>query len=174
EVKRKSDEQVIIGFFGRLTVEKGFDTFCKIAHQHQNNQKKIKFIAAGPTDSLTEELKAMAGDAGVDLTGFMTLSDFLSTTDLIILPTKWNEPFGRSVVELALAGKPVFTNLTGGTKEIAALFPNIFPLEDFSVSKIYENQQFKIGEGVVEKFSSERICNQYESLYKRVLNNGKN
>ncbi|HCN1212434.1 TPA: glycosyltransferase [Escherichia coli] len=174
EVKRKSDEQVIIGFFGRLTVEKGFDTFCKIAHEHQNNQKKIKFIAAGPTDSLTEELKAMAGDAGVDLTGFMTLSDFLSTTDLIILPTKWNEPFGRSVVELALAGKPVFTNLTGGTKEIAALFPNIFPLEDFSVSKIYENQQFKIGEGVVEKFSSERICNQYESLYKRVLNNGKN
>jgi hypothetical protein len=64
--------------------------------------------------------------------------------------------------------------LTGGTKEIAALFPNIFPLEDFSVSKSYENQQFKIEKGVVEKFSSERICNQYESLYKRVLNDEKN
>ncbi len=49
-------------------------------------------------------------------------------------------------MELALAGKPVFTNLTGGTKEIAALF-QIFSSRGFFCLKIYENQQFKIGEG---------------------------
>ncbi|WP_404680065.1 glycosyltransferase [Raoultella terrigena] len=163
-------DNIVIGFLGRLTQEKGFDTFCEFAKRYKENDKKVNFIAAGPLDSLTVELKNKAVSANVELCGFMPLSEFLSRTDAVLLPTKWNEPFGRGIAELGLASKLVFTNLTGGTKEIGNLFNSIYPLEEFSLELISHYKNCAIDDSIVEKFSSEKICQEYEALYMRVLN----
>ncbi|EPL8208816.1 glycosyltransferase [Raoultella ornithinolytica] len=163
-------EGIVVGFLGRLTKEKGFDVFCDFANKYKESSKSIQFIAAGPLDSLSEDLRGKAISSGVKLCGFLPLSDFLAKTDAVLLPTKWNEPFGRSVAELGLAGKLVFTNLTGGTKEIGNLFQSIYPLEAFDLELIENFKSPTIDDSVVHQFSSERICQEYEALYLRVLN----
>jgi glycogen synthase len=49
--------------------------------------------------------------------GFIKVEDFMASIDVVVLPNKWNEPFGRAVAESANAGKVVYTTLTGGVAE---------------------------------------------------------
>lgn len=45
--------------------------------------------------------------------------------DIVILPIKWNEPFGRVVVESVLAGKLVISRKVGSLPELSQILPNI-------------------------------------------------
>ncbi|WP_085332321.1 glycosyltransferase, partial [Klebsiella pneumoniae] len=115
-----------LGFIGRLTYEKGFDQFCKLA---QLNKTK-KFIAAGEFDKNSASLKQLALDSNVELLGYCPVDDFMQKVDIIVLPIKWQEPFGRVVVEAIFAGKVVLTNRVGGITELSRILPNIYFLED--------------------------------------------
>jgi glycosyltransferase involved in cell wall biosynthesis len=53
-----------------------------------------------------------------------------------LLPIKWNEPFGRVVVESALAYKPVYTNYVGGITEISSFFPWVKDIHSFDEQEL--------------------------------------
>lgn len=132
-----SSDFVRIGFIGRLTNDKGFADFCEIA-KSTSQAKDIVYFAAGrlANNSEGEKLKLLAQEAGVKLVGFVPVDEFLSTIDMLLLPTKWNEPFGRVVAEGASAGKYVFTSYSGGVKEISEFYENIYELDDFTVERV--------------------------------------
>jgi glycosyltransferase involved in cell wall biosynthesis len=48
----------------------------------------------------------------------MDSAQFLQAVDFLIVPSVWNEPFGRIVVEAFAAGVPVIASATGGIPEI--------------------------------------------------------
>lgn len=104
----------------------------------QKYQDCMKFIAAGKASSSNESnlLITDAKLSGVEIQGYVPVEDFLNEVDAILLPTKWHEPFGRVVAEAALSRTPIFTNLTGGVKEIAEMFPWVLSVDEFSPKKL--------------------------------------
>jgi len=162
-LKIKPDKPQNIGFIGRLTKEKGFDIFCKLAGRNKDK----KFIAAGEFDHESGSLIKDAKDNNVQLLGYCPVDKFMQLSDVIVLPIIWHEPFGRVVVESIVAGKSVLTNRVGGIGELATLLPNIFFFED--TQKIDDipspvkpdTRQLKI-------FSAEYVTNEYLKVYEGI------
>lgn len=154
----------VIGFIGRLSEDKGFDNFCSIAKN--NKSEDLKFIAAGKfsNDKDSEILKAQANDANIELLGFVDLQEFINKVDAVVLPIKWNEPFGRVVVECALAGVAVYTNKMGGVTELFNFFNNIL-----EVDKVFDDVDYTIDSSLNLNFSVEEHVNLYNEVYKKVV-----
>ncbi|HGM5287516.1 TPA: glycosyltransferase [Serratia liquefaciens] len=160
-------DKVRIGFVGRLTVDKGFDEFCLLAKQGLQNPQ-VEFYAAGRfnNDASGQRMKALATEVGVKLLGFIKIDEFMAQVDAVVLPTRWNEPFGRAVAESAISGKVVYTTFSGGVTEIAAFYDNILELKDFSVSgavKAVRDNNNKLRSSF---FESGKIASSYESVYR--------
>ncbi|HBT3065704.1 TPA: glycosyltransferase family 4 protein [Klebsiella aerogenes] len=156
-----------LGFIGRLTVEKGFDTFCEIAKKHNS---AYDFFAAGEYVE-GSEVYASAINSGVNLLGRVTLDTFLSSVDIVVLPIKWNEPFGRVVVESVLSDKIVITTPVGGISELAKVLPNIYLSsnikEDFIDVLNKEKKPLTPMERLV--FDSDTIATKYLDVYKDAI-----
>ncbi|WP_288397484.1 glycosyltransferase family 4 protein [uncultured Acinetobacter sp.] len=117
-----------IGFIGRLTVDKGFDTFCDLAKRYP----EYNFVAAGRFSETEKNFfKNKAENSNVKILGFVNIIDFIALVDIVILPIKWNEPFGRVVVECALAEILVYTNRKGGVSELFDYFENLRDISEF-------------------------------------------
>ena len=125
--KKIDSNSINVGFIGRLSEEKGFYEFCEISKKYTS--KKFNFIAAGSPNSGSDfsSIQEKAELCNVSLLGFSTLEEFLSIVDVVIFPIKWQEPFGRSVVECVLANKIVFSSSVGGLIELKEKLP-IFDL----------------------------------------------
>jgi glycosyltransferase involved in cell wall biosynthesis len=157
-------KKIRVGFIGRLTRDKGFDDYCFLASKYKD-AREIDFYAAGRfgNDIEGSQLEQMASQSEIKTMGFIKVEDFMSSIDVVVLPNKWNEPFGRAVAESANAGKIVYTTLTGGVAEIANLYPNIFPIQDFNVNYLMTRPVFNISP--VRKFDIKYISEEYETVY---------
>lgn len=160
-------EKVRIGFVGRLTEDKGFDEFCSLAQQGLQ-EPKVEFYAAGRfnNDASGEQMKALAEKSGVRLLGFIKIEEFMAQVDAVVLPTRWNEPFGRAVAESAISGKVVYTTFSGGVTEIAAYYDNIFELTDFSIAGVVDAVKENKNSLRRSFFELEKIASSYESVYR--------
>ncbi|QDX30593.1 glycosyltransferase family 4 protein [Dickeya poaceiphila] len=160
-----------IGFIGKLSPEKGFDDFCALA-RHYRNRSGYAFYAAG---RVTEDnpLVSEARQCGVTLLGFASPGEFMRQVDVVVLPVKWHEPFGRVVVESIFHGKVVLTNRMGGVGELASLLPNIYFMEETSVDKVIKNAKplcpKPIGPDMLAHFTPSWIAQKYEQAYRNVL-----
>ncbi|NCG54147.1 glycosyltransferase family 4 protein [Serratia fonticola] len=166
-IKKRSDK-IRVGFIGRLTVEKGFDDFCKLALSYINNNK-YEFLAAGRfiNDTAGDELTKKAQEAGIELLGFIGVKDFLENTDVIFLPIKWNEPFGRTVIEGFLSEKLIITSNVGAISELSVLLPNIIVVgECVDMEKLIEREVEPVTDKYKELFSAKKLTVQYLDLYK--------
>ncbi|UFT95769.1 glycosyltransferase family 4 protein [Pectobacterium carotovorum] len=155
-----------IGFIGRLTKEKGFDVFCNMAKSLKDNDK-YEFIAAGDFMGESSEIYINAKENGVELLGYIPPAVFLEMTDIVILPIKWNEPFGRVVVECVLSGKIVISTPVGGITELSRILPNIY-LTD-KIEKEFTNFLDMDAIPVVEMdmgvFDENHIASKYINAY---------
>ncbi|ACT07686.1 glycosyl transferase group 1 [Dickeya chrysanthemi Ech1591] len=155
-----------IGFIGKLSSEKGFDDFCALARHYQHRPDYV-FYAAGritQDNPLVEEARR----CGVTLLGFVSLEAFMQQVDVVVLPVKWHEPFGRVVVESIFHGKVVLTNRMGGIDELAAMLPNIYFMEDISVDNVDACAE-PLCPDMLAHFTPGRVAQEYEQAYRKVL-----
>ncbi|WP_109240866.1 glycosyltransferase [Klebsiella michiganensis] len=166
--ERCQRERITIGFLGRLSSEKGFDVFTEYANLYKND---MDFVAAGQFSSSkeTDKLRQKAKENNIRLEGYIPVRDFLSNVDVLLLPTKWNEPFGRVVAEAAVAGIPVYTNLTGGVKEIGEYFPWVQDISKFSLSNIKKTVSCVDTESVANPFSQDFLSQKYIEIYNEAI-----
>jgi len=163
----KSSDIKTIGFIGRLSTEKGFDVFCNVAGKYKN---KYSFIAAGNFVNNEEQhsLKNLASKSDVSVKGFMKLDDFLNQVDAVVLPIKWNEPFGRTVVECVLADKLVLTNPVGAMTELSMILPNIIITDNIErdfYDKIDKSEIKPVDSVLIDQFKPKEIADQYLRVY---------
>lgn len=169
--KKNESDKIRIGFIGRLSVEKGFDVYCKVARQYKD-VNELKFYAAGNFQAGNDSnlLKKDANESSVDVLGYMDLAEFLELVDIVILPLKWNEPFGRTVVECALAGKFVITTSMGAMIELAQIMPNVAIINDIEheldIFQRYTLHQ-DLADDVKQLFDPDNIAKQYINHYKK-------
>lgn len=176
------DKKVVL-FTGRLTKNKGVDFLVKAAPLIKGT---IVIVGDGPErKNLEEEIKENKIN-NIVMVGYINTGDqrlfhaFYERADVFVSPSVWDEPLGLTILEAMAAGAPVVATRRGGilssiqdrvngflvkprnSKEIAEVV-NVLLLDDRLRKKI-SSAAYKT---VVERFTWERIANQFENIYKQ-------
>lgn len=118
--ERYEGDPLIIGYFGQIEEIKGIDKLVDTISKMDKNIVQ-KLIICG-TGSLEEELKAkFCSDERIIFRGKIPLADVnkqMANVDLTVVPSVWEEPFGRVIIESYNQGTPVIATNVGGIKEI--------------------------------------------------------
>jgi glycosyltransferase involved in cell wall biosynthesis len=142
---RDPDRRPVIGFFGRVCVEKAPDVLLDACLRLSRTRQDFAVALIGDTnwgfsvanpyrlgvDRLVSELET-AGIA-VHRHGHIERSDLpdaLAEIDIQVTPSRWDEPFGLVVVEGMATGLPVIGSAAGGIPEIIGGVGEIVARED--------------------------------------------
>lgn len=175
-VERATDTPTI-GYLGRLAVEKGADVLLQASLLLRERGLDFTVQLAGDTnwgevnespfsrtiDRLLDDLRA-AGIA-VRRLGHVRRDDLprvLAQTDIHVVPSRWDEPFGLTVVEGLASGQPVVASATGGIPEVIAGAGFTFPREDpEALAEVLENllrdPQLRRHWGVLARHRAEQL-----------------
>ncbi len=140
-LERHPGEQPTIAFVGRVEWEKGpAVAYRALAELRAAHGIHARLLLAGPYQpTMRAELDALAAELGiseqVELLGALDkagVGRLLERSDVLVVPSTWEEPFGLVLLEGALARVPVVASRSGGMPEALrepqeALF---FPIED--------------------------------------------
>lgn len=140
--KYKNNKIDQVAFVGRLTYGKGahliLDSFKSLLKLYP--KLKLLIIGQGP---LSKNIVSKVNDLGlsknVTIAGVMSYSDALdkiSQSKLTIVPSVWEEPFGRVALESIFVGTPVITTNNGGLPEIVkdGKYGYVIPADSRSIS----------------------------------------
>ena len=118
-----ANSDVIIAFLGQMIRVKGLEMFIEVARRIDDS--RARFVVAGPLrktqGAYTEaEVNELVGrDSRIRYLGYRTdVENLYATSDIIVMPSQWDEPCAMVLFEAAAAGKPVVATATGGTPEI--------------------------------------------------------
>ena len=109
-------KQKIISFVGKLNSSKGYDVFGKSIIKILNKYKDWKSIVIG--DEPREKFDF--NHKNLHLLGYKNnkfILNILKKVSISVVPSKWDEPFGRSSLEAASRGCALIISNTGGLAE---------------------------------------------------------
>jgi glycosyltransferase involved in cell wall biosynthesis len=108
--------------YGRRDREKGVDMLLDAWQRADLPEGSCLVVAGGPTGpdggATPTEFSEGADASVVWLPTQLDVRPLLHASDLVVLPSRWDEPFGRVVVEGLLSGRPVVATRVGGIPEI--------------------------------------------------------
>ncbi len=116
----------VISYVGRLDKEKGLETLLNAFALLQKTGVKAKLLIAGKPVLTGEEYKKSLEQLTVDLdiqnhVNFLghvaNTTNLYQVSDVTVLPSRWSEPFPRSIIESMACGTPVVASRTGGIPE---------------------------------------------------------
>ncbi len=120
---KRSINDKIVTFLGRVTMQKGPEYFIEAAHLVLQKMKNVRFVMAGSGDMLNRMIWRVAalkmGDR-FHFTGFLKGDDvhhMFSLSDVYVMPSI-SEPFGISPLEAMQSNVPVIISRQSGVSEI--------------------------------------------------------
>jgi len=179
QIKRGQDGSLglTLGFLGRLSKEKGVDFLLGTV---QNLPKtRVRIAGTGPEEDALKKLAAKLEISDrCEFAGFTdNKQKFLSTIDVLVVPSTKAESFGLVITEAMAAGIPVVASRIGAIPEIiehkktgllyesgnhAELLQKIKLLEnDVSLRWVIINNAIK---AVKARFGKEKMAGEYERL----------
>jgi len=169
---------------GRMVKEKGFDTmieaFRKVLRRHP--WSRLIMAGDGPVKKELEDLAARYGILdNVLFLGWVPLDkvpSLINQSTIVVVPSRWEEPFGLVAVEAALLQRPVVAASVGGLKEVVQDNSTGFLFRKEAVNELAQKVSFLLSHPAVAKrlgsaarkyaqehFLIERYVNQYHKLY---------
>lgn len=113
-------ESYVFGYLGYLTPNKGLEVIADaIQANPQFRAADIRIAGTGEAEYV-EQLKARFDGTNAKFVGWQDAEKFLEQIDFLIVPSVFNEPFGRIVAEAFTSGVPVIGSKTGGIGEMVA------------------------------------------------------
>ena len=114
------ERNVDLVYLGRLVSDKGVDLLVEALGQlaHKNLRPRLTIIGQGPEEAILRELADKLGlSAQVSFAGLLTgepLARMLNRHQILIVPSKWVEPFGIVALEGIACGCVVVGSEKGG------------------------------------------------------------
>ena len=187
------DANVLIVFVGRLTPEKGIETAIKAVRKLilEMGRDDIKFSIAGTGPKEYEvSLKQMAHQDGLSsrilFLGHLSVADIRSLyqkSDILLVPSEWQEPFSRVILEGMASGLATISTPCGGTSEAILDEENglLFAPGDSSdlagkierliLDPALRHKLAKHGRNTVaERFSEVKMLDQIETYLSEIMN----
>lgn len=195
-----SDEDVVVSIVGRLVPIKNHAMFLEAINRlPENVRQKAKFMIVGDGESKddlvanTKELglnfvwaEKVQTDTNVCFTSWIKEVDHVVAGSDIICLTSLNEGTPVSLIEAQAGAKPVISTKVGGIKDIvvendSALLCEVDDLQLFTkhLTTLIENADLRIKMGqagrnhVLQKFSYQRLVNDMEQLYLKLIDEKK-
>ena len=168
-----------IGYIGRLSPEKGIELMVK-AFVKSNHQGYQLMIAGEGNKEYVTQLKDKFQSENVHFVGKSNPLDFFNLIDLLIVPSLWNEPFGRVVIESYASHTPVLIADNGGLSELhKSGVSKIFSTDSFEPLQKLLNEYFSgdltfdddAFDAIVDCYTEKQIVSQYDELYQKLLLN---
>ncbi|MEG0007287.1 MAG: glycosyltransferase [Aeromonas sp.] len=156
----------VFGYLGQINNAKGVDDLIK--HFLSNSLNSTLRIAGKDEDGYAEQYNVER----VSFVGFQTPESFFENIDCLIVPSLWDEPFGRIVVEALANMTPVLCSTQGGLSELSNMFSSVY---QFTFNDIFDYDKFELNYKVEDdvflrlNFSNEAIAKQYIQLFRKVI-----
>ncbi len=181
EVKKK--KQII--FVGKLNESKGYDLYCKSLFKVLNENKLWKAISIGE-EKRFQNYPMHERHKNLGQIAHKKVLKCLSESEIAIIPSRWEEPFGRTALEAASRGCATIISDTGGLSETTdhAIKLKKLNVENIEMEiiklikndKLRKNIQSKSKKFVKHKLqdNSKKIDLMRESLFPFIFINSKN
>ena len=170
--------QVVVSYLGQIRDIKGVQDFIAMAHRLPH--RDVRFLIAGecrdpakfPGSYSTNDLSDMIGeDARIRYLGYVErVEDVYQSSDIVVVPSRWQEPLGLISLEAGACGKPVVATRVGGIPEIVQHGETGLLVEPAdvaslaaSVRRLVEDKSLREAMGrrgrerVVERFTSQPV-----------------
>ena len=106
-----------LGFMGSILPEKGIAELLGVVRE--SSPVGISLSVFGRAESMyARQLKSDTEGARIRWHGHVPASIAMSQIDVLVVPSVWDEPFGRVVIEALSNGVPVIGSCRGGITEI--------------------------------------------------------
>jgi glycosyltransferase involved in cell wall biosynthesis len=139
-------DAVVVAFLGQIRDIKGVQDFIRIAHRI--SEPNACYLIAGecrnpekfPGSYSEADLKAMAGDdARIRYIGYVEqVENVYHTADIVVVPSRWQEPLGLISLEAGACRKPVVATRVGGIPEVVEDGVNGFLVDSGDVAGLAE------------------------------------
>ena len=140
KVKKIHKKQNIISFVGKLNRSKGFHIFGKAIIKILNKYKNWKSIVIGDEPREKYNFK----HDNIEYKGWISHEktlDLYDITSISVIPSEWEEPFGRTAVEAASRGCATIVSKRGGLIETG---PNTIFLTELNDKELFNKIEFLI------------------------------
>lgn len=114
----KKEAPLRFGFMGRLAPAKGVDFLINTYLSSPVCSNTELLIAGEGHEAYTAKIKEKISGSRARLVGRVAPSEFFSIIDILVVPSLWEEPLGRVVIEAYAHGVPVIVSNRGGLPEI--------------------------------------------------------
>ncbi len=177
-----SPDRSIIGTIGRLSIQKAPLDFIAAAKIVLQQKPHVQFIMIGDGPLASEVQRAIGDEQRIKVLGYRDdVPEILSVLDMFVLSSLW-EGLGRALTEAMFVGVPVAATAVDGVPQLvthlqtgllsppgdsAHLAKNIVWLLDnpLEAQRMTKNAKSR----VVPAFGADRMVQQIEALYARLL-----
>lgn len=178
--KNRTDKTVHFLYAGRLVKLKGIDLLLTTFREIRLDHIRLTVCGSGPLQDDVEQVCAQ--DTRICYKGQLSATDLSKeyvAADVVIVPSLWEEPFGRIVIEAAQYGNPVIGSNRGGVTEIIkhSGFGSVFAYDDAEdlqrqirlfADRNYLRQFYPQLIGGIQEFSSKKQVEKFEDVYREV------
>lgn len=120
DFEKRSSDEVVFGYMGRVAADKGVKYMLdELQTINRKYPGKIRVLIAGKGElEFIKTIEENFNHFNCSFLGMMTPSDFYRKVDVAIVPSMWQEPFGRVVIEALAHSVPVILSDSGGLSEL--------------------------------------------------------
>jgi glycosyltransferase involved in cell wall biosynthesis len=115
---RQANSVVTFGYLGRIEPEKGIVEILETFQQLPDDCHLI--IAGSGKPGYESLLRHRYASERIRFLGWVDAGSVYSMIDFAVIPSLWNEPFGRVVIEAYAHGVPVIASARGGLCELVS------------------------------------------------------
>ena len=170
---------IILGYVGSIVPHKGIELLLNVFQELNPGNAILKVFGKSPIPGYEERLRKKFENEKIKFMGFLPESEVYPQIHILVVPSLWNEPFGRIIPEAYSFGIPVIASMRGGIPEIVVdgetgfLFENAEQLKE-RIRYFLENPEeiTRMGGNALEyarKFLPENTLEKYMEIYWRLI-----
>lgn len=158
---------ITYGFMGQANSAKGLNILLE--HFIDKGAQGRLVVAGNAPTHLEQQYKSHK----IHFLGFVNPREFYAQIDCLLVPSMWQEPFGRVVIEAICHAKPAIVSDIGGLSELARIFKSVIAVKPAEFCKSITGNAPKFCQEdrafLQQQFSTEAIASKYLSVFNQTI-----